>query len=173
MKRTPWQPEPIGRLADSSPSDDAARPLYVTVQGAWIGVSGGRFEITKNKEKLASTMLIDVSQTCIYGNAQISTQALRAAFREEIPVCFFSYGGWFTGLAEGLPGKHVELRRRQVMATVRGDVPTAAAFVSGKIRNSRTLLRRNACDGIEEVTFDDAEDWSGCPPVTLAAEHAP
>lgn len=134
------------------PSDDAARPLYVTVQGAWIGVSGGRFEITKNKEKLASTRLIDVSQICIYGNAQISTQALRAAFREEIPVCFFSYGGWFTGLAEGLPGKHVELRRRQVMATVRGDVPTAAAFVSGKIRNSRTLLRRNAREGIEEVT---------------------
>src|SRR5258708_4207071 len=106
MKRTPRQPEPIGPLPDSSPRTTQPGPLRHGA-GAWIGDFGGRFEITKNKEKLASTRLIDVSQICIYGNAQISTQALRAAFREEIPVCFFSYGGWFTGLAEGLPGKHV------------------------------------------------------------------
>src|SRR5690606_25622533 len=39
--------------------------------------------------------------------------------------------------------KNVQLRRQQVLASVRGDIPTAAAMVEGKIRNCRTLLRRN------------------------------
>lgn len=125
------------------PSDSAAQPLYVTTQGAWVGVSSGRIEISKDRQKLSSVRLLDVSQICLYGNAQISSQALRAAFRESIPVCFFSYGGWFQGLAEGLPSKHVELRRQQALASVRGDVRSAAAMVEGKIRNCRTLLRRN------------------------------
>ncbi|MFD9814922.1 CRISPR-associated endonuclease Cas1 [Streptomyces sp. NPDC059080] len=126
------------------PRDDAAHPLYVTTQGAWIGVSGGRISVSKNKEQLSSTRLLDISQICLFGNVQISSQALRTAFREEIPVCFFSYGGWFSGLAEGLPGKNVQLRRQQVLASVRGDTSVAAAMVDGKIRNCRTLLRRNA-----------------------------
>lgn len=126
------------------PRDDAAHPLYVTVQGAWVGISGGRIEVRKDKEKLSSTRLLDISQICLFGNVQISSQVLRAAFREEIPVCFFSYGGWFNGLAEGLPGKNVQLRRQQVLASVRGDPSTAAVMVEGKIRNCRTLLRRNA-----------------------------
>ena len=48
---------------------------------------------------------------------------MRAAFRESIPVCWFSYGGWFQGIAEGLPSKHVDLRRRQVAIAATGRPP--------------------------------------------------
>jgi len=132
--------QPARRLI---PTDEAAQPLYVTTQGAYVGISSGRIEIRKDQEKLASTRLIDVSQICLYGNVQVSSQVFRAVFRESVPVCFFSYGGWFQGLAEGLPSKHVDLRRRQLMASLRDELSTAAAFVEGKIRNCRTLLRRN------------------------------
>lgn len=60
------------------PSDDTPKPLYVTEQGAWVTKSKGRVEISKKGEALASVRLIDVSQVCVYGNAQISTQLLRA-----------------------------------------------------------------------------------------------
>ena len=126
------------------PRDSSARPLYVTEQGAYIGIRGGRIEVTRKGETLGSVRLIDVSQVNVIGNAQVSTQALRQCFRREVPILWFSYGGWFCGLAEGLPSKHVELRRRQVGIAQQAGLPVARVFVEGKVRNSRTLLRRNS-----------------------------
>ena len=76
---------------------------------------------------------------------------MRAAFREEIPVCWFSYGGWFQGIAEGLPSKHVDLRRRQVATAAQAGLPIAQSMVEGKLRNSRTFLMRNARSDVRQV----------------------
>ncbi|MCC5950794.1 MAG: CRISPR-associated endonuclease Cas1 [Acidimicrobiia bacterium] len=126
------------------PRNQDPRPLYVSEQGAWLSKKKGRIEITKNKEPIGSVRALDVSQVCVYGNVQISTQLLRELFAREVPVCWFSYGGWFAGMAEGLPSKHVELRRRQVALAHQGSLEIARRMVDGKIRNSRTLLRRNS-----------------------------
>lgn len=131
------------------PSAQAARPLYVTEQGATVGIRDGRYEIRKDQQVLASIRFLDVSQINVFGNVQVSSQALRKAFAQEVPVCFFSYGGWFSGIAEGLPSKHVALRIRQVIEAGRGGLETARSMVVGKIRNSRTLLRRNARRPVE------------------------
>jgi CRISPR-associated protein Cas1 len=128
------------------PRDTAARPLYVNEQGAYVGLRDGRIEVTRKGETLGAARLIDVSQINVSGNVQISTQLLRECFRREIPVLWFSFGGWFCGMAEGLPSKHVELRRRQVGIAHQAGLPVARRFVEGKIRNSRTLLRRNSRD---------------------------
>jgi len=90
-----------------------------------------------------SVRMIDVSQVSLFGNVQVSTQALRECFVREIPVLFFSGGGWLEGIAEGLPSKHVQLRIRQVASAGHGGLPAARAMVRGKIRNCRVLLRRN------------------------------
>ena len=76
---------------------------------------------------------------------------MRAAFREEIPVCWFSYGGWFQGIAEGLPSKHVDLHRRQVATAAQAGLPIAQSMVEGKLRNSRTFLMRNARSDVRQV----------------------
>ncbi len=133
------------------PRDDVPKPIYVTEQGAYVGRDKGRVEVTRKGERLASVRMIDVSQLCVYGNVQVSTQLLRELFAREIPVCFFSYGGWFSGLAEGLPGRNVELRRRQVAIAHQGGLDVARAIVSAKIRNGRTLLRRNARADVARV----------------------
>jgi len=126
------------------PSDDAPHPLYVTEAGARVGKDHGRIVVSKKGEKLASVPLLDVSQLCLRGNVQVSTQLLTELFAREIPVCWFSSGGWFSGMAHGLPGKHVELRRRQVVVASQGGLTIARAAIVSKIRNSRTLLMRNA-----------------------------
>jgi CRISPR-associated protein Cas1 len=92
---------------------------------------------------LASVRAIDVSQVCAFGNVQVTTQALRDCFARDIPVLWFSHGGWLQGVADGLPSKHVDLRRHQVVVAAQGGLGAAVAMVEGKIRNSRTLLRRN------------------------------
>lgn len=128
------------------PRDPARRPLYVSEQGTVVGKEGGRLEVRRKGELLSSTRLLDVAQLCIYGNVQVSTQLMRELFTREVPICFFSYGGWFSGLAHGLPSKHVDLRRQQVVVASQGGLVIARRIVAGKIRNSRTLLRRNARD---------------------------
>jgi CRISPR-associated protein Cas1 len=126
-----------------TPRDSEARPLYVTEQGAYVGMRDGRVEITRKAEKLGSARLIDVSQINVIGNVQITTQLLRECFRREVPVLWFTYGGWFAGVAEGLPSKHVDLRRRQTGVAHQAGLPVARRIVEGKVRNCRTLLRRN------------------------------
>lgn len=133
------------------PRGDAPKPLYVTEQGAVVGKDKGRLEVTKHGERLASVRVIDVSQVCIYGNVQMSSQVLRELFAREIPVCWFTYGGWFSGLAEGLPGRNVELRRRQTIVGAQGGLAIARLVINGKILNSRTLLRRNSRDRSDAV----------------------
>lgn len=125
------------------PRDPESRPLYVTEQGASVGVRQGRIEVSRKAEVIDGIRLLDVSQLCMFGNVQVSSQLLRKLFSLEVPVCWFSHGGWFEGIAEGLPGKHVELRRRQVALAHQGALGIARRIVASKVRNSRTLLRRN------------------------------
>ena len=64
----------------------------------------------------------------------------------EAPVLHLSYGGWLSAVTTPPPHKNIELRRRQFAAASDDAVclQLARAFVVGKIRNQRTLLRRNA-----------------------------
>lgn len=150
-------PDEVNTLSERSqasprrliPSADAPRPLYVTEQGAYVSKDKGRIEVAKKGERLASVRTLDVSQLCLYGNVQVSSQLLRELFAREVPVCWFTYGGWFSGLGEGLPGRNVELRRRQVIVASQGGLSIARRIVNAKILNSRTLLRRNARDRSE------------------------
>lgn len=125
-------------------ADPDSRPVYVMEQGAVVAVRRGRLEVYKEDEKLASYRLIDVSQVCVYGNVSVTSQAMRELFSREVPVCWFSYGGWFSGMAEGLPSKHVELRRSQYTAPTDTTLAVAGRMIEGKIKNCRTLLRRNS-----------------------------
>lgn len=153
--------EPIRQLV---PRDRAARPLYVTLQGSTVGIAGGRLEIRDHGEVLDALRLIDVSQVCVYGNVQITTQAVRELMRRETPILYFSYGGWFSGITEGLPSKNVELRRRQVVVAGQGGLDVARQMIKGKIRNSRTFLRRNTrtelgaiLDSLRDLAADAAD----------------
>lgn len=168
-------PDETNALADRSlrsprrltPRHDAARPMYVTEQGAYAGLRDGRVRVTQGRDNvIAEARLIDVSQVNLYGNAQISTQLVRECFRREVPVLWFSYGGWFSGMAEGLPGKNVELRRRQAGVSLQAGLPVARRMVNGKIRNARTLLMRNSRErdkGVVESMRSLAEQALSAP----------
>jgi CRISP-associated protein Cas1 len=75
---------PVRRLL---PKDPAPRPLYVSEQGTYARKKGGRVEVRKDEETLDSIRLLDVSQLCLFGNVQISTQLLRELFAGRYPCC--------------------------------------------------------------------------------------
>lgn len=133
------------------PGASDARPLYVNEQGAYVRIQRGRLEVYKDDERLASMRLIDVSQVNLHGRVQISTQAMTRLLEDAVPVAFFSYGGWFRGIAHGHPSRHARLRMRQVAHAGTNGLRFARELVRGKIVNSRTLLRRNARDDVAGV----------------------
>ncbi len=157
--------------------DIDARPLYVTDAGSWVGVSRGRVQVHREGDRTADVRLIDVTHICLYGNVQISSQAVSRLLGEGKPIVWFSHGGWFRGLAHGLPGKNVDLRLRQTQVATGDTSKLASHFVEGKIRNCRTLLMRNAKPRPQEAIdrlLDAAESARSCSsiPSLLGVEGA-
>lgn len=122
------------------------RPVYVTAQGAAVGVRGGRLDIVKDGARISSFRLIDVSQLCLFGNVTVSPHALRELMARESPVLWFSYGGWFCGMADGLPSKNVEVRRAQYTAP-----PMAALEIARWMIAGRSATAEHCCDATSEV----------------------
>lgn len=142
------------------PRDPDARPLYVTTQGAVVRVSGLRLQVIGDGEVLADKRLVDVAHVCVVGNVQVTTQAMAALWRRGAIIIWLSYGGWFNGWSQGPMGKHVELRRRQVLAHAHGQ-DIAAAMIKGKIHNQRVLLRRNTKRGLPAGVVESLKSLEG------------
>src|SRR5690606_33575543 len=130
------------------PANHNALPLYVQEYGAYVGKKGDRLTVSKQREELASVRLLDVSQLCLMGNVTLSAPALKELTVRGIPICHFTYGGWFHGITTGLVHNNVDLRIRQyeVASDPRQALPLARSLIVGKIRNCRTLLRRHLGD---------------------------
>lgn len=139
----PSPPEPDVRRLFAARSD--AVPLYVQEQGAQVRRSGERVVVSVRGETRVDLRVLDISQVCLVGNVQISPQALRDLAGRGIPICHFSYGGWFAALTTGVMNKNIELRRRQFDAAAdpQRSLELARRFVAAKILNCRVLLRRN------------------------------
>ncbi len=127
------------------PTNNHALPLYLQDYGLSLKKSGEQLIVSKKKETLQKLRILDVSQVSLFGNIYVTEPAIRELLSRNIPICHFSYGGWFYGITTGLVHKNVELRIQQ-FAIAADSVKTlrfAKSFVIGKIKNSRTLLRRH------------------------------
>ncbi|MBK9264448.1 MAG: CRISPR-associated endonuclease Cas1 [Polyangiaceae bacterium] len=162
LEHDPWGlADPVGQgvaeIRRLHPARDDKVPLYVQSQGARIGLSGERLAVT-SKEGATEARLTSTSQVCVMGNVQVSTQALKALLDRAIPVAFFTTGGYYIGRACGYSSKNVELRMAQY-AWARDKLfcsKFARGVVAAKIRNGRTMLRRNH-GGVEASVLFELE----------------
>ena len=136
------KPDDVRRM---TPARDDSLPLYVQTQGAVVGKSNDLLEIKLKGEVLQKVRLMELSHVALFGNVQVTAQALRELCDRGIPICHFTYGGWFQGITSGMTHKNVELRCRQYAGAMASEVslPIARQIVFGKIKNCQTLLRRN------------------------------
>ena len=129
------------------PLRDDALPVYV--QGGYglsVGLKGDSLEIREKGKAISEAKLFETSQMSLFGNVQISAQAIRELASRSVPVVHLSYGGWLNAVTTAPPHKNIELRRAQFAAATDAEkcLKIARSFVAGKIYNQRTLLRRNA-----------------------------
>jgi CRISP-associated protein Cas1 len=148
--------EPEVVLRRLQPARDDELPLYVQEQGAKISLVGEELVVKGREGTTTRARLPNVSQISLFGNVQMSTQALRAAMERGIAISFLSSGGWFTGRATGNDSKNVELRvaQHRTLADPEACVALARGVIASKIRNCRTLLRRNHSSPPEVTLYE-------------------
>jgi CRISP-associated protein Cas1 len=124
---------------------DDTRPLYLNTQRFRVGCRDEVLQVKEKDKVVDEVRLRDLSHVALFGNIQISTQAVQSLCEMEIPVTYFSMGGWFYGITRGHTLKNVFLRMEQFrLARDQAKcLSLARQFVHGKIRNHRTLLMRN------------------------------
>jgi CRISPR-associated protein Cas1 len=141
------------------PARDDASPVYVQSHSAYVSKSGDALVVKDRGTKVAESKLFETSQLNLFGNAQVTTQAVRELCQRGIPIAYFSTGGWFYGLTLGAMHKNIELRLHQYRAAAdpAASLAIAKRIVAAKIWNCRTLLRRNA-DGLDRSVLERLRD---------------
>lgn len=124
---------------------DDTRSLYLNTQGLRVGCKDEVLQVKEKDRVSEEVRLRDVSHVALFGNIQISTQAIQTLCKREIPITYFTTGGWFYGITRGHGLKNVFLRMEQFRLARDPSTCLALArkFVYGKIRNHRTMLMRN------------------------------
>lgn len=127
------------------PARDDLRPLYLNAQGLYVGKSANVLKVKEQSKVVQEVRIGETSQVNLFGNVQLTTQAIQTLCENEVPIAYFSMGGWFYGVTHGLGVKNIYLRREQFRLA--GDAEfclrLARQLIAGKIRNQRTMLGRN------------------------------
>lgn len=121
---------------------DPSQPLYVTEPGVTVGKRGGRLALRSKGVELSSVRLLDVAHIAVFGNGTVTSGAVRACAEAQIPIVWMTSGGWLTAVSIPTGGADTRRRIAQTRAHLVGDLQLCRAFVAGKVRNCRTLLRR-------------------------------
>ena len=126
-----------------SPRDDT-RVLYLNTPGVRVGRKDELLTVKEDDKTLSEVRIGDLTHVALFGNVQISTQAIQALCEREVPVTYFSMGGWFYGITRGHELKNVFTRMEQFRLARDPAVCLALArrMIHGKVRNHRTMLMR-------------------------------
>ena len=136
--------------------------VYLIEQGAKLRKESRRFVVEKEDEILLEIPEFKVDRVFIFGNIQLTTQAMKFLLENSIDVSFFSYYGKFLGKLVPVESKNVLLRICQYEKYKSEDfkLKISKVFVKGKINNSRNILMRymrnhpevNFSPNLEQIT---------------------
>jgi CRISPR-associated protein Cas1 len=139
----------------ATPRDDL-KPLYLNTQGLAVGKKSEMLEVKENGKVIQQIRIRDLNQVSLFGNIQISTQAMQSLLELDVPLVMHSQHGYFYGMLQGTGLKNILLRRQQFRLADQEDwcLSIAKQLVIGKIRNQRTLLMRNHVSPPESAVTD-------------------
>ena len=131
---------------ETSSYDSRLKTLYLLRHGCVLGKESERFVIRYQDEPQQEIPAIHVDQILVFGNAQITTQAMQFSLQKHIPIFLLSGQGRYFGVVDSFNTEPVLLHREQFL---RADdngfcLKLSTAIVQGKLANSRVILRRFA-----------------------------
>ncbi len=117
--------------------------LYITEQGAVLRKQGQRLVVEKDGVVLFDIPASKVKGVLIFGNVQVTTQAIHLALQLEIELALFSYHGRLLGQLTPPATGNVALRQAQYACKANPDftLSFSRAVVAGKLRNGLAFVR--------------------------------
>jgi CRISPR-associated protein Cas1 len=127
--------------------DPRLRTLYLLQHGQVLGKESQRLVVRHEDKVVNEIPAIKVDQIMVFGNAQITTQAMQFCLRQRIPIYLLSARGRHFGVVDSFDTDPVLLQREQFRRADEPDfcLDLARGFVRGKIANSRIVLQRQSC----------------------------
>lgn len=118
--------------------------LYITEQGAELKKKDKVLLVEKNGQLIQSIHAFKLDQIVIMGMINISPHTIAFLLEQGIDTVFMSVKGKYRGRLVSQFGKNIVLRQIQFRKLDDGQVvlTLAKAFVEGKLKNYRTVLRR-------------------------------
>lgn len=118
--------------------------LYLMEQGATVSLNGGRVVVRKGERMIQEMPVVKLEQVIAYGNVHLTPAIISHCLRHGIEVAFLSGPGKYRGRLQPEFTRNVVIRQEQYQraADPAFCLRTAAAIVSGKIRNMIAMVRR-------------------------------
>lgn len=134
-------------------ADPDSQTLHVATPGARVSLRSGRVNVVKGDSDLGSVPIERVLALVLHGNVDVSSGLLRELLWRRVPTIWCSGTGRVIGWASSANSPNGGPRVRQHVTSAHGHLPLARAFISAKIANQATLLRRhgNAADAVQTL----------------------
>ena len=118
--------------------------LYLQEPGSHVGKRSEHLVVRKDGAEIQRTPIASIRQVVVFGNVQVSTQALECLATLEVPVVYMTGYGRFIAALQPAPTKNVLLRINQyrLFADPQRALMLAKAAVKAKVSNQRTLMMR-------------------------------
>ena len=118
--------------------------IYITEQGSSIRKKERRLSVVKGKETLYEVPVFQVERILVFGNVQISSQALGMLLEQGIDICFMTTHYRYKGKISSMMSKNIFLRLAQHACWQDRSrrLKLAANIVKGKINNMRLSIMR-------------------------------
>lgn len=132
--------------------------LYLTEQGSKLGKKSRRLVVEKDDKILLEVPEFKVDRVLIFGNVQITTQAIAFLLGNGIETSFLTMQGRLKGRLSPIESKNVLLRIKQYEKYHDNDfrLKIARPIIKAKIANSRTILLRYARNH-PDVNLDESK----------------
>src|SRR5580658_8029288 len=137
--------------------------LYLTEQGAGPRKAGDRFLVERDDEVLLDLPYHKLETVLLFGNVQVTTQAMGELLEKGVNMSLFSSHGMYRGSLTPPRGKNIDLRIAQFEAfrDHTRALAIARAIVAAKIANGAAVLdlyRRHAADGNPDFNRADFDE---------------
>lgn len=127
--------------------------LYITTPEAYLAKDGLNVVVSVNKEEVFRIPIVNIEGIVTFGYMGASPGLMKLCMDNDVSLAFMSPQGRFIGRIQGATKGNVLLRKKQYMLSEDENVALhlGKLFISGKIFNSKNILRRFIRDnGMDE-----------------------
>jgi CRISPR-associated protein Cas1 len=157
-------PEPApspGAISRVVPQNDDGAVFYVSEPGSHVGKRSEHLVVRRDGAEVNRVPIASIRQVVVFGNVQVSTQALECLATLEVPVAYLTSYGRFVAALMPAPAKNTALRAEQyrIFSDPARALALAKEVVRAKVANQRTLLMRSL--RTRATSSDDADPLRG------------